>query len=106
MYLKHCYDHNSEEKHTETKSINKHTISNETQSMSSMNILEVSHADSKHNSLHKREFIGKRLNKVEYHSRVKAGCKPVRTNPGPYWRKLKLVFVGIWPDNTPWEPAL
>lgn len=44
-----------------------------------MNVLELSHADPKHNSLQKGEFMG---NKVKCHSRVKAGCKPVRTDAG------------------------
>lgn len=65
-----------------------------------MNVLELSHADSTHNCLHKR------LNKVKYDSRVKAGCKPARTNPGPHWRKLQLVPVVVWAGKTPWEPGL
>lgn len=71
--------------------------------MSSMNVLELSHADSKHNSLHKREFMGNRSNKVKYHSRVKAGFKPGRTNPRPPLEESAIVLVGIWPGNTPWK---
>lgn len=59
-----------------------------------MNVLELSHADSKHNSLHKREFMGNRLNKVKYHSRVKADCKPVKTNPRPPVEETAIDICG------------